>query len=1447
MHGQMEQTPALSASAYYRVLISFAAEGCGTAVSPASLITVELDSHVLTVSESQEICEGGSVTLVANENIDNGGLIDNSTWEVGTGSAPGFTRMGNTSENHRVVDKDPWGNDAVVWEARPDAVSDADGGFLSSYVSVDETATYRYSVWVNKQAISTVGRFYFGLRTSGSSNSATRVTTGTSTSNPYFWVSSNGATDLIHDEWVLIVGHIRPSGFTGTTNHPESGRYTANGGRYDGINYDYKFTPGTTEARLRTFMYYSTDVNHTQQFVYPRIDRIDGTEPTVQDILDGFDANDGLGSGATFEWTTGSCTGASVGTGSTITVSPSSTTNYFVKAVGTCNTTNCLSTEVTVNSVPDGSINNGGPITCIDGTVTLSVDPLGESYLWSDGDTTEIKNVTTPGTYTVTITTSDGCTDEVSTEVTQAEDPVVAFTSDTLICVSQLTYATPTDGGEWTSSDTDVAIISNNGRIVGVGAGSATFTYTESGTGCSSTTGLLFVSPEMSLGIDYVGGVCLSTDSELAVDITGGTGPYSYEWAGPSMTSTSPTIDIDESGNYYVTVTDSYGCSEEISGFVYQEYDPYILTLDTEVCEGEDVDLAVNSASAVSYIWSANAGSSTDASVTVTPGPPSATYYVTITNDIGCTAVADMTVTVFPKTDVDVLGSTAICAGDTTVLSPNTGGEWFSSNTTIATVSPSGVVTGQSEGSVTFFFRDDVNNCNSDPTEEITVFDKPEALFLGSNAICEGDEAALTPSSGGEWTSSDESVATISDGGIVTTVGPGTTNFTFVNTTTGCVSEPSADLTVYELYDVALTGDTDICQGENVYLFPTSNGAWTSSDEAVATVSSTGVVTAVSEGTAEFTFTSEFNCVSASTIEINVTNNEQLVINGELTLCAEETTALTSTMANGTWSSSNNTIVSIDTNGNITGIDEGTAIISYTPHPDSCALEAIAEVEVLAKPSIALTGPVSICVDEYSKVVTPSTGGIWMSTDTAVAIITSTGDIIGLSGGTVAFVYQGANGCVSDTSTQITVNPEINVAISFNGSVCLEDDTQLTATVTGGTTEFEFLWNGPGGFTATTGTIDVPISGNYAVQVTDAAGCVAMTSVYVYERYEPYVFTLETEICEGQEITLAVNGSSNGTFAWSANAGSSTDQSVTITPPVPGATYTVTVTSSAGCTSVASSEISVDPTPIITLQGDATICDGETTSFSTSDIGVWSSSDFGVASIDEFGVVTGRSAGTATISFRNLATGCYSAPSELITVEANNPIVLTGSTDYCRGTAEFMTASVADGVWSSTNETVATVDAVSGLITPVTQGTTTIEYTVNGDICYEVGAKDINIFNLPAVNINGPSTICQGGQTFLVPGSGGSWSSSDESVATVNALGVVSGEGGGTATFTFTTSTGCIRQLPTDITVIADPVVSNLGDNSLCVSETTQLASNASGLWISSNSLVASVSSSGQV
>ena len=81
------------------------------------------------------------------------------------------------------------------------------------------------------------------------------------------------------------------------------------------------------------------------------------------------------GMGATTEWFTGSCGGTPAGTGDAINVSPTTTTTYYVRYTGTCNTTTCATVTVTVNTLstsPTGVI--GTTTICSGSSTTLTVD-----------------------------------------------------------------------------------------------------------------------------------------------------------------------------------------------------------------------------------------------------------------------------------------------------------------------------------------------------------------------------------------------------------------------------------------------------------------------------------------------------------------------------------------------------------------------------------------------------------------------------------------------------------------------------------------------------------------------------------------------------------------------------------------------------------------------------------------------------------------------------------------------------------------------------------------------------------------------------------------------------------------------------------------------------------------------------------------------------------------
>jgi hypothetical protein len=221
--------------------------------------------------------------------LNNNNLLDLTTWTQDTfGSVTNFPCNGATNESYRYLQTDPWGNSSLVWETRPTTNGDADGGWEGSYVNIDNTKTYRYSVWVRRTSSSAGGTFYFGLHSNGTGD-VYGLHDGSSNTNPYF--DYRGTSWFIQNQWYLVVGHVFPaSTATGATNaHPDSGVYTRLGGKIGSllgnIPCDCRWGAGATQGMNRTYHYYCGDTTTRLQFFSPRIDVIDGNQPTIDNLL----------------------------------------------------------------------------------------------------------------------------------------------------------------------------------------------------------------------------------------------------------------------------------------------------------------------------------------------------------------------------------------------------------------------------------------------------------------------------------------------------------------------------------------------------------------------------------------------------------------------------------------------------------------------------------------------------------------------------------------------------------------------------------------------------------------------------------------------------------------------------------------------------------------------------------------------------------------------------------------------------------------------------------------------------------------------------------------------------------------------------------------------------------------------------------------------------------
>ncbi|WP_298311017.1 DUF6443 domain-containing protein [uncultured Aquimarina sp.] len=192
-------------------------------------------------------------------------------WNVGAGGTALFNRNGQVSENQRIYDTNPFGEQSLLWKCGNDINNDADGGWNTDYIPVDKNVAYRYTVWV-KRTGSQNGNTYHGTQNVNNLN-------GTANNNPYFMVG-----DMPNlNQWYLLVGVVHPHTYTGG-NSGISGVYDVNGTKVKNGT-DFKWRNNITTARFRSYLYYSTDINVRQYFWNPVLTQIDGNGTPINQLI----------------------------------------------------------------------------------------------------------------------------------------------------------------------------------------------------------------------------------------------------------------------------------------------------------------------------------------------------------------------------------------------------------------------------------------------------------------------------------------------------------------------------------------------------------------------------------------------------------------------------------------------------------------------------------------------------------------------------------------------------------------------------------------------------------------------------------------------------------------------------------------------------------------------------------------------------------------------------------------------------------------------------------------------------------------------------------------------------------------------------------------------------------------------------------------------------------
>mgnify|MGYP002623103599 CR=1 FL=1 len=399
--------------------------------------------------------------------------------------------------------------------------------------------------------------------------------------------------------------------------------------------------------------------------------------------------------------------------------------------------------------------------------------------------------------------------------------------------------------------------------------------------------------------------------------------------------------------------------------------------------------------------------------------------------------------------------------------------EWTSTNPTVASVASDGLVTANKVGTT----RINASCGGKSATCEVTVTPKivnvtgvtldhaTVSLEAGSTISL---KATIQPDNASnktlKWSSSNEAVARVDNIGNVTAVAVGTAVITVTtedgNKSAECsitVTAPPVMVTSITLPQTSATiafGQKLDLSAVTVLPADASNTTlvWTSSDDSIASVSNEGIVTAGTKaGTVTIKATNIPSQVSA-TCEVTVKSQIVLVTSvsispSRLTMYVNETAKVTASVLptnadnkNIKWSVSQGSTVTVDQNGNVTALREGSSRliaksedggasdwITVTVTKNAVESISLKETELTLKTGETYDLQYELKAKDPSK--QPSNQNVsWKSSNPSIASVDTSGRITAKSKGTVSITVQ------STENTNIKATCTVTILASGSGS-----------------------------------------------------------------------------------------------------------------------------------------------------------------------------------------------------------------------------------------------------------------------------------------------------------------------------------------------------------------------------------------------------------------------------
>jgi gliding motility-associated-like protein len=405
---------------------------------------------------------------------------------------------------------------------------------------------------------------------------------------------------------------------------------------------------------------------------------VDCNNPVV--VLDG----SGSDQGANFAYTwTNAGTGAILGVGSADTDSTSTADTYTLTILNTTNgCSDFADITVTMDTVSpsadagvDVNFPCGVPTVALDGSASTGT---GINYDWTGpgiitNGTSATPDVDGTGTFTLTVTASNGCTDTDDVDVIpDSNAPVADAGTDITVTCNDLPWNVTLDGSgsdnganityAWSTTGTGVI---TNGTTTSPSVdqeGAYTITVTNTSNSCTATATVNVVtdtvSPVADAGLDGV--ITCTSGLVTTIDGTASTGSnITYNWTtsnGTIDSQSSGTATVSAAGDYDLTVTADNGCTDTDQVSVTMDTLSPVVNIAAPAdldCQGNPVTLdgSASTGTNETYLWS-DASTNNTTSVTT-----AGTYTLTVTNDNGCSSSASVTVNNVAGPVADFTGS----------------------------------------------------------------------------------------------------------------------------------------------------------------------------------------------------------------------------------------------------------------------------------------------------------------------------------------------------------------------------------------------------------------------------------------------------------------------------------------------------------------------------------------------------------------------------------------------------------------------------------------------------------------------------------------------------------------------------------------------------------------------------------------------------------------------